>query len=111
MSRIDFLESVKKLLPRTEMAIMTGYGSIETAVQAMKLGAYDYITKPFDLDDAVALAARALPDEVAGTPTPASVPGTPQLIGDTPAMRALFRAIGRLAPAPLSVLVTGETGT
>jgi two-component system, NtrC family, response regulator AtoC len=47
MSGLEFLEKVKKLLPRTEVALMTGHGSIETAVQAMKLGAYDYITKPF----------------------------------------------------------------
>ena len=47
MSGLDFLERVKKLLPRTEVALMTGHGSIETAVKAMKLGAYDYIAKPF----------------------------------------------------------------
>ena len=47
MSGLTFLEKVKKLLPRTEVAVMTGHGSIETAVQAMKLGAYDYLTKPF----------------------------------------------------------------
>ena len=47
MSGLEFLEKVKKLVPRTEVALMTGHGSIETAVQAMKLGAYDYITKPF----------------------------------------------------------------
>ena len=47
MSGLEFLEKVKKMLPRTEVAVMTGHGSIETAVQAMKLGAYDYITKPF----------------------------------------------------------------
>src|SRR3569833_1330658 len=51
MSGIEFLESVKRILPRTEVAIMTGYGSIESAVQAMKLGAYDYITKPFRVDE------------------------------------------------------------
>ncbi|MGB8832370.1 MAG: response regulator, partial [Candidatus Sulfotelmatobacter sp.] len=47
MSGLEFLEKVKKLLPRAEVALMTGHGSIETAVQAMRLGAYDYITKPF----------------------------------------------------------------
>ena len=47
MSGIEFLERVKKLLPRAEVAVMTGHGSVETAVQAMKLGAYDYIGKPF----------------------------------------------------------------
>ena len=47
MSGLEFLEKVKKMLPRTEVAVMTGHGSVETAVQAMKLGAYDYIAKPF----------------------------------------------------------------
>ena len=47
MSGLEFLEKVKKVLPRAEVAVMTGHGSVETAVQAMKLGAYDYIAKPF----------------------------------------------------------------
>jgi DNA-binding NtrC family response regulator len=54
MSGLEFLERVKALLPRTEVALMTGHGSVETAVQAMKLGAYDYIAKPFSpLDEFV----------------------------------------------------------
>ncbi len=51
MSGLEFLAEVKKILPRAEVSIMTGYGSIETAVQAMKLGAYDYITKPFRVEE------------------------------------------------------------
>src|SRR5512142_3081461 len=51
LSGVDLLRQVKVLLPRTEVAIMTGHGTIETAVQAMKLGAYDYIVKPFRLDE------------------------------------------------------------
>jgi len=47
MSGLEFLERIKKMMPRTEVAVMTGHGSVETAVQAMKLGAYDYISKPF----------------------------------------------------------------
>ena len=71
---------------------------------------------PFDLDDAVALAQRVLPAvaPALATPTPAAETHSdqpPQLVGDTPPMRALFRAIGRLAQAPLAVLITGETGT
>ena len=49
MSGLEFLEKVRKILPRAEIAVMTGHGSVETAVQAMKLGAYDYIAKPFSL--------------------------------------------------------------
>src|SRR5712671_4025145 len=51
MSGLEFLPRVKQILPRTEIAIMTGHGSIETAVQAMRLGAYDYITKPFRIEE------------------------------------------------------------
>ena len=51
MSGLEFLAEVKRILPRAEVSIMTGYGSIETAVQAMKLGAYDYITKPFRVEE------------------------------------------------------------
>ena len=82
---------------------------------AFRGGAHEFLSKPFDLDEAVALARRALPqaDEVAPptSPIPLATEEFPALVGDAPAMRALFRAIGRLAQAPLSVLVTGETGT
>src|ERR1700686_705859 len=64
MSGLEFLEKVKKLLPRTEIALMTGHGSIETAVQAMKLGAYDYITKPFSPLEELRLFLRRMADKV-----------------------------------------------
>ena len=60
MSGLEFLEQVKRLLPRAEVALMTGHGSIETAVQAMKLGAYDYISKPFAPLDELRLFLRRL---------------------------------------------------
>src|SRR5260370_7882021 len=58
MTGLEFLPRVKQLLPRCEIAIMTGHASIETAVQAMKLGAYDYITKPFRGDELKLLLHR-----------------------------------------------------
>ena len=64
MSGLEFLEQVKKMLPRTEVAVMTGHGSIETAVQAMKLGAYDYITKPFSPLEELRLFLRRMADKV-----------------------------------------------
>ena len=64
MSGLDFLERVKKLLPRTEVALMTGHGSIETAVKAMKLGAYDYIAKPFARSDELRLFLRRMADKI-----------------------------------------------
>ncbi len=105
------LDKLKAAHPQLPVIVMSAYTDVASTAGAFRGGAHEFLSKPFDLDDAVALAARALPDESASTPMPASVSGTPQLIGDTPAMRALFRAIGRLAQAPLSVLVNGETGT
>ena len=64
MSGLEFLEKVKKLLPRSEVAVMTGHGSIETAVQAMKLGAYDYISKPFSPLEELRLFLRRMAEKV-----------------------------------------------
>jgi two-component system nitrogen regulation response regulator GlnG len=107
------LDKLKKAAPQLPVIVMSAYTDIASTAGAFRGGAYEFLSKPFDLDAAVALAARAMPEAGEGgalaRPTPA-MPGT-ELIGDTPAMRALFRSIGRLAQAPLSVLVTGETGT
>ena len=61
MSGLEFLEQVRKLLPRAEIAVMTGHGSVETAVQAMKLGAYDYISKPFRKQQLCSVLSRFTP--------------------------------------------------
>jgi two-component system nitrogen regulation response regulator GlnG len=89
---------------------MSAYTDIASTAGAFRGGAHEFLSKPFDLDEAVALAARALPERTEAAPTPEPEMGD-ALVGDAPAMRELFRAIGRLAQAPLSVLVTGETGT
>jgi len=105
------LDKLKAAHPQLPVIVMSAYTDVASTAGAFRGGAHEFLSKPFDLDDAVALAARALPDEAATAPPVASVAGSSELIGDTPAMRALFRAIGRLAQAPLSVLVNGETGT
>src|SRR5690242_12728586 len=64
MSGLEFLEKVKKILPRSEVAVMTGHGSVETAVQAMKLGAYDYIAKPFTPLEELRLFLRRMAEKV-----------------------------------------------
>ncbi|ADV25956.1 nitrogen metabolism transcriptional regulator, NtrC, Fis Family [Pseudoxanthomonas suwonensis 11-1] len=113
---LKLLDRLKSAHPQLPVIVMSAYTDVASTASAFRGGAHEFLSKPFDLDDAVALAARALP--AGDTPAPAPVPvaateeaATPELIGDTPAMRALFRAIGRLAQAPLSVLITGETGT
>ena len=107
------LDKLKATHPQLPVIVMSAYTDVASTAGAFRGGAHEFLSKPFDLDDAVALAARTLPDaeETADAAQDSDAAPTPQLIGDTPAMRALFRAIGRLAQAPLSVLITGETGT
>ncbi|WMJ71204.1 nitrogen regulation protein NR(I) [Stenotrophomonas sp. 24(2023)] len=110
------LDKLKAAHPQLPVVVMSAYTDVASTAGAFRGGAHEFLSKPFDLDDAVALARRVLPEvapALAATPVPAEAgrDQPPQLVGDTPAMRALFRAIGRLAQAPLAVLVTGETGT
>jgi two-component system nitrogen regulation response regulator GlnG len=110
-----FLDRLKAAHPQLPVIVMSAYTDIASTAGAFRGGAHEFLSKPFDLDAAVALAGRALPatDAVplADAASPASVAGAGALVGESPAMRTLFRSIGRLAQAPLSVLVTGETGT
>ena len=113
---LKLLDRLKHAHPSLPVIVMSAYTDVASTAGAFRGGAQEFLSKPFDLDDAVALAARALPslepsEDAVAEPAAEAANGTPELIGDTPAMRALFRAIGRLAQAPLSVLVTGETGT
>ena len=108
---LAFLDALKARRPGLPVIVMSAYTDIASTAGAFRGGAHEFLSKPFDLDEAVALAARALPERAEAAP-PAPAPETgAELVGEAPAMRDLFRAIGRLAQAPLSVLVTGETGT
>ncbi|HBK47515.1 MAG TPA: nitrogen regulation protein NR(I), partial [Xanthomonadaceae bacterium] len=109
---LTLLDKLKSRHPQLPVIVMSAYTDVASTAGAFRGGAHEFLSKPFDLDDAVALAARALPDASdTETASVAGSAGSAALIGDTPAMRALFRAIGRLAQAPLSVLINGETGT
>jgi two-component system nitrogen regulation response regulator GlnG len=114
-SGLVLLDKLKQARPNLPVIVMSAHTDVASTAGAFRGGAHEFLSKPFDLDEAVALARRALPqaDEVAprNSPIPLATEEFPALVGDAPAMRALFRAIGRLAQAPLSVLVTGETGT
>ncbi|OHE84088.1 MAG: nitrogen regulation protein NR(I) [Lysobacterales bacterium RIFOXYA1_FULL_69_10] len=111
------LEKLKQRLPALPVVVMSAYTDVASTAGAFRGGAHEFLSKPFDLDEAVALAERALQRIDEGAEVEAGADATPaagtgdRLVGDTPVMRQLFRAIGRLAQAPLSVLVTGETGT
>lgn len=107
---LALLDRLKASHPQMPVIVMSAYTDVASTAGAFRGGAHEFLSKPFDLDDAVALAARALPGRQPPRPAPPE-PGRAELIGSTPEMRALFRAIGRLAQAPLSVLISGETGT
>ncbi|MBV8051368.1 MAG: sigma-54-dependent Fis family transcriptional regulator [Acidobacteriaceae bacterium] len=118
MSGLDFLGKVKKLFPRTEVAVMTGHGSVETAVQAMKLGAYDYISKPFSPLEELRLFLRRMAEKVrlvdenqflrerVGSET--DLHG---IVGSSAKIQDVLRMISRLKDTRTPVLITGESGT
>ncbi len=113
---LDGLSAMARFRERlgpTPILIITAFGNLETAVRAMEGGAFDYLVKPFDLDQATSLIARALERRAgrreAGTTADAPVPGT--LVGASTAMQALFKSIALVAPADVPVLITGESGT
>ena len=116
---LALLERLKSREPQLSVIVMSAYTDLASTAGAFRGGAHEFLSKPFDLDHAVALAARALPEARATESSTRSTPqassptqdDTPQLLGDSPRMQALFRAMGRVAAAPLNVLITGETGT
>ena len=111
-SGLQLLDKLKAAQPDLPVIVMSAHTDVASTAGAFRGGAHEFLSKPFDLDEAVALVRRALPQrEPRVLRDIEPVADASALIGDAPAMRALFRAIGRLAQAPLSVLVTGETGT
>jgi two-component system, NtrC family, response regulator HydG len=114
---IELERRLREADPKLMVIIMTGYASVETAVQALKNGAYDYVTKPFDPDDIShtvrnALSHRqALEENVHLKEAVAAAGEYPQLVGSSAVMRRVFEAIETVAPTDATVLVTGESGT
>ena len=118
MSGLEFLEKIRKILPRAEVAVMTGHGSVETAVQAMKLGAYDYISKPFSPLEELRLFLRRMADKVQlveenqflreRVDTEIELHG---IVGASPKIQDVLRMIARLKDTRTPVLITGESGT
>jgi two-component system, NtrC family, nitrogen regulation response regulator GlnG len=109
---LALLDALKERLPSLPVIVMSAWTDIASTAGAFRGGAHDFLSKPFDMDDAVAMAERALERQRPTAPPSAPAPtASAELLGDAPPMRDLFRAIGRLAQVPLSVLVTGETGT
>ncbi len=113
-SGLQLLDKLKAAKPDLPVIVMSAHTDVASTAGAFRGGAHEFLSKPFDLDEAVALVRRALPQRESRNALIADATvdiDASSLIGEAPAMRALFRAIGRLAQAPLSVLITGETGT
>lgn len=115
MSGIDLLREIKQINPHLPVILITAYGSIESAVDAMRLGAFDYLTKPFSEHDILEKihASQALRNYVTAMrmPSTAELRETDDIVADTPQMRATLIKAERLAATDISVLITGETGT
>ncbi|MBI2379684.1 MAG: nitrogen regulation protein NR(I) [Gammaproteobacteria bacterium] len=111
LSGTDFLTQCRAEFPTLPVVIMTAHSDLDAAVAAYQGGAFEYLPKPFDLDEAVAVLERALAESRAGDAEPAPALQTQELIGSAPAMQEVFRAIGRLARSQATVLINGESGT
>ena len=112
-SGLDFLQKIRERNQSLPVIIMTAYSDLESAVSAFQGGAFEYLPKPFDVDQAVALIRRAL-EQSLRTDAPAeeqSAASAPDILGQAPAMQEVFRAIGRLAHSHATVIINGESGT
>lgn len=110
---IKLLEQINAAYPDIPVIIMTAHSDLDSALSAYQGGAFEYLPKPFDVDEAVELVQRALKiyhEKQHDEPVTASEQG-PEIIGKAPAMQEVFRAIGRLSRSNITVLINGESGT
>ncbi len=110
---MQLLSKLQALAPELPVIIMTAHSDLDSAVNAFKRGAFEYLPKPFDVNEAVALISRALEHAQAKKPraSNAAPSHVPEIIGEAPAMQEVFRAIGRLSRSSISVLINGQSGT
>ncbi|WP_172143341.1 MULTISPECIES: nitrogen regulation protein NR(I) [Pseudomonas] len=112
-SGLELLARIRELYPRLPVIIMTAHSDLDSAVASYQGGAFEYLPKPFDVDEAVSLVKRAYQhaQEQQGLQVPVEQARTPEIIGEAPAMQEVFRAIGRLSHSNITVLINGESGT
>ncbi|HWI99597.1 MAG TPA: nitrogen regulation protein NR(I) [Burkholderiales bacterium] len=110
-SGLELLNAVKQRHPAVPVIVMTAYSDLDSAVAAFQGGAYEYLPKPFDVDQAVELIRRALDESRRETQAAETVLEPKEILGQAPAMQEVFRAIGRLSQSSATVLITGESGT
>jgi two-component system nitrogen regulation response regulator GlnG len=116
MSGLDVFDHIRRIDPRLPVVVITAYASTETAIEAMKRGAFEYLLKPMDLHHLREVVQRALElsrfrhvPAVFDDADPAE--GAERIVGNSAAMREVYKAIGRVAPRDVTVLITGESGT
>ena len=110
---LELLGTIQQAYPNLPVIIMTAHSDLDSAVASYQGGAFEYLPKPFDVDDAVALVKRAVAhaqEQRAGAEQELAEVET-EIIGEAPAMQEVFRAIGRLSQSNITVLINGESGT
>jgi nitrogen regulation protein NR(I) len=116
-SGMDMLKEIKSIDPKSLVIIMTAYGTTETAIEAMKYGAFDYILKPFHVPQMKGLIEKALSlrkmmkQEVTYAATESAEGERERIIGSSPKMQEIYKMIGQVAPSDVTVLLRGESGT
>ncbi len=115
-SGLDALVDIKEMYPDVTVIIITAHGRMESTIEAMKRGAYDYIEKPFDIEELVLIIDRACRDfdlrnELKSLKREAFASEFPQIVGKSPKIIKVFKQIGRVAEKDITVLITGESGT
>ena len=110
---LDLLEKVKENHPGIPVIVMTAHSDLESAVSSIQKGAFEYLPKPFEVDEAIAVVDRALEQSNQNTKSQgvSTDSDSLQIIGKAPAMQEVFRAIGRLSKSNVSVLINGQSGT
>ena len=110
-SGLDLLRKIHVTRPQLPVIVMTAHSDLGNAVSAYESGAFEYLPKPFDIDQVVDLVRRAAQTGLKAANDAAVPARIPELLGRAPAMQQVFRAIGRLARSSVTVLITGESGT
>jgi two-component system, NtrC family, response regulator PilR len=111
MSGLDLLGSIKELYPDLPMIMITAFASPDDAVIAMKNGAFDYISKPFNIEEIKSVVESATSRKSKTSPPPQNIVSCPGIIGQSREMLKIFDIIRRIAPTPANVLIYGESGT
>jgi two-component system, NtrC family, nitrogen regulation response regulator GlnG len=110
-SGLELLTQIRASQPELPVIVMTAHSDLDSAVAAYQGGAFEYLPKPFDIDQAVALVRRAAQQRDSAPEPAAEARRIPEMLGQAPAMQEVFRAIGRLSRSSMTVLITGESGT